>query len=678
MNAPPFQASALWSLRVRTLFLVALAVVPSLVLIDVSAQQQKAMTRKQAVANLLGLVHIAREDAEGRVESARELLTTLAEIPYIQERDPVRSNALFKRLLASYPTYANVGAASLDGRVFASGVPLKQPVNVADRPYFRNAVQTGRFASGTYQVGRITGKPSINFGYPLRNAKGAIVGVLFAALDVQAISRTNRWDLPEGAALSMVDREGRILVRYPDVEAWQGQMLPENTVYRKMLASDGGSIEGVGLDGVDRLFVYTKLQLLDVEVPVHTIISIPSANVYGAIDRAYRQHLASMLAVAALAMLAAWLGGDWFFLRQVKALMRAARSIRDGDLSARTGLQGGHDELSQLIASFDDMASSLERLTARHDIILESAGEGIMGVDLNGVTTFANSAATRMLGYEPGELIGVPHHPTIHSRRADGSEYPADQCPVHLTCQDGRSHRGDDEALWRKDGTSFPVDYIVSPAREGGKLVGAVITFKDITERKQAEAETRKAHEEVLQAALAKKQFYRDALKSVTQGKLHLVDEEDIEVEGECVLETALLTPEDDRGARRLILEAAEKAGMSPARAKELVMAAGEASTNAVKHAVDGRAQVFVAEDRVIVRISDRGTGIREEDLPATLLEPGFSTKVSLGMGYTLMLQLADRVWLSTGPEGTIVQIEKWIRPAERPLTPVESALGRF
>jgi PAS domain S-box-containing protein len=324
------------------------------------------------------------------------------------------------------------------------------------------------------------------------------------------------------------------------------------------------------------------------------------------------------------------------------------------------------------------MATSLERLTSRNDTILASAGEGIVGVDVNGATTFVNPMAARLLGYAPSELIGRSHHATVHHSRADGTPYPETECPVMASCTDGTPHRGDDEVLWRKDGTCFPVDYVASPAREGKRTVGAVITFKDITERKNAEEELRRAHEEVLEAESEKKRFYRDAIRSVTQGKLHLVDEGEIPVEGERLLETSLESPDDDRASRKMLRAAAESAGMSTERARELVMAAGEAATNAVKHASNGRAEVFSAPDRIIVRISDHGAGIPEQDLPATLLQPGFSTKVSLGMGYTLMLQLADRVWLSTGPAGTVVQVEKWLKPAEKPFTPIETALSRF
>jgi PAS domain S-box-containing protein len=120
-------------------------------------------------------------------------------------------------------------------------------------------------------------------------------------------------------------------------------------------------------------------------------------------------------------------------------------------------------------------------------LILESAGEGILGVDNIGITTFVNSAALRMLGYSQDEILGKTIHDVIHSKLPDGSNYPLEDCPMYKTYTQGLTKHVDTEVLWRKDGSSFPVDYISKPITKDGNCVGAVITFSDITERKEAE-----------------------------------------------------------------------------------------------------------------------------------------------------------------------------------------------
>src|SRR5919112_1672671 len=130
---------------------------------------------------------------------------------------------------------------------------------------------------------------------------------------------------------------------------------------------------------------------------------------------------------------------------------------------------------------------ALERLSRRHEMVLKSAGEGIFGLNLDGNATFVNPAAARMTGWEVEELVGCPQHDVLHHTRPDGSPYPREECPIHAALKDGTTHSRDDEVFWRKDGTSFPVEYMSSPIRKDGEVVGAVVTFKDITERKALE-----------------------------------------------------------------------------------------------------------------------------------------------------------------------------------------------
>ena len=122
-------------------------------------------------------------------------------------------------------------------------------------------------------------------------------------------------------------------------------------------------------------------------------------------------------------------------------------------------------------------------------LILESAGEGVYGLDLEGKTTFVNPAAERMTGYTAKEMIGNCQHQLTHHSKPDGSAYSNLGCPIYAAFKDGKVYKVSDEVFWRKDGTSFPVEYVSTPIRENMKLLGAVVVFRDISERKQAEEE---------------------------------------------------------------------------------------------------------------------------------------------------------------------------------------------
>ena len=153
-----------------------------------------------------------------------------------------------------------------------------------------------------------------------------------------------------------------------------------------------------------------------------------------------------------------------------------------------------HPERPQTAAE-DELA----HVKRQNELILEAAGEGIYGLDCEGKTTFLNPAAAHMLGFDTNALIGQPMHALLHHTRPDGSPFPKEECPIYAAFKDGAVHHVDDEVFWRKDGSSFPVDYTSTPIHENGKLAGAVVVFKDITERKQAEQELLQAYAEVEQ-----------------------------------------------------------------------------------------------------------------------------------------------------------------------------------
>lgn len=671
------QPSVLWSLRFRTLLLVLLAVIPAMGFMIWSARQQRQAAAEQARSGTLRMARLAASDAQGKITGARQFLTALARLPIVRDRDADKCDAVFRNLLERFPTYANVGAADIQGRVFASAVPLDANVDVADRPYFQSALREKRFSVGDYQVGRITGAPAVNFAAPAFDDAGNVRAIVFAALKLDWVSRLSAWQLPDGASLTILDDTGTILLRYPDSDKWIGRHMPESAVAKAIRLRSEDTVEGAGLDGQPRLIAFTPLST-GARRRVFVAVGVPLDTVYGDIDDIFARNMAGMGVVAVMALFAAWIGGDWFFLRQVTALIRASRRISAGDLSARTGSPRGRDELSQLTAAFDDMADSLEELTGRQELILSSAGEGISGVDERGVIAFVNPAAARMLGYSQQEMIGRKGHEVFGHARPDGSLYDSGHCPICAAYREGTVHRSDDATFHRKDGSPIPVDYVATPARERGEIIGAVVVFKDITARKQYEREVAKAHQEVLEAALEKKHFYRDVIRSVTHDKLHLVDRSEIPDEGTVRIEGDLTSPEEDRAARTAIRAVAGEAGMDREAVQQLTLAVGEATTNAVKHATKGRFTIATTEDRVIVRVSDHGPGISTENLPASLLQAGFSTKVSLGMGYTLMLELVDRVFLTTGPEGTVIQLEKFIQPEKRPASALALAMERM
>lgn len=136
---------------------------------------------------------------------------------------------------------------------------------------------------------------------------------------------------------------------------------------------------------------------------------------------------------------------------------------------------------------------ALERLRHLYVLLLTSAHDGIYGVDLRGHAIFVNPAAARMIGSSSEELVGRDMHAILHHTKPDGTLYPIEDCPIYRATYDGTVQHVADEVFWRKDGTSFPVEYTSTPIIEREGIVGAVVTFRDITQRKRAEQEIRES-----------------------------------------------------------------------------------------------------------------------------------------------------------------------------------------
>lgn len=150
-------------------------------------------------------------------------------------------------------------------------------------------------------------------------------------------------------------------------------------------------------------------------------------------------------------------------------------------------------------------------------LMLASTGEGIYGVDLNGLCVFINPAGAALIGYEPAELRGLNMHELTHHSRADGQRYPEAECPIFNAFRRGLPCRIDSEVFWRRDGSSFPVEYSSHPILSGGQVLGAVVTFVDITERKRAADALQQAKDELEHRVRERTAALESALRQVRE-----------------------------------------------------------------------------------------------------------------------------------------------------------------
>jgi PAS domain S-box-containing protein len=164
-------------------------------------------------------------------------------------------------------------------------------------------------------------------------------------------------------------------------------------------------------------------------------------------------------------------------------------------------------ELEQEVADRQRAQEALRESEGRIRLLLDSTAEAIFGIDRDGNFSFCNPATLRLLGYESGDaLLGKQAHEMMHHSHADGTPYLLAECPI-VPCRQGQEIHADSEVFWRSDGTCFPAEFWAYPIRKDGEVVGAVITFLDITERKRAEAALLDAKEAAEAGSRAKSEF---------------------------------------------------------------------------------------------------------------------------------------------------------------------------
>ncbi|MEP7297309.1 MAG: PAS domain-containing sensor histidine kinase [Burkholderiales bacterium] len=160
--------------------------------------------------------------------------------------------------------------------------------------------------------------------------------------------------------------------------------------------------------------------------------------------------------------------------------------------------------------------------TQRLQLLLESTGEGIYGIDTDGLCTFINRAGAQMLGWRTEQVLGRNMHDLIHHTHGDGSHYPEADCPIFNAFRQGLPCRIDREVLWRADGSAFSAEYSSYPILDGGAVQGAVVTFVDITERRRAEELLHQARAELEQRVASRTAELSSALEQLRELSAYL------------------------------------------------------------------------------------------------------------------------------------------------------------
>lgn len=476
------------SLRVRLLALVLLALIPSVFLMILSAQERRKQDAFKVQEEAMRLVLFTASNLERDVLAARAFLTGISQD---LRRPKLASEACgeeMRSFLENLGYFSLVGVADSTGKVLCGSAALETST-VSAVPWFGEAMHSNGFTVG-YDGDRILSrKVTMDFALPMRTAEGRTL-IAFCALDLDWLNALAvRVQLPPNSTLTVLGSRDQVLVRYPDPQKWVGSRLPEDPLAASTSLNKEGVTEAPGLDGVRRLYAFT-------EIPSGRLslrLGIPTALAYAGADRAMRHNLIWLGLGAFLALLATWIAGNVMVVRPVNKLVEATRRLATGDLSTRVDLDYRDGELGQLAKAFDEMAENLEWREAqlreseqervqsegRFTEMVEMAADAIIGVDAGYHISFFNRGAERIFGYRSEEVEGRD------IRILEGGENP----PRHgqddpltagslLAALQEPGHDRLIAILRTKDGTPFPAEATLSRANRNGQSSVTLIVRK--------------------------------------------------------------------------------------------------------------------------------------------------------------------------------------------------------
>ena len=483
------------SIRTQLVLLVLISIIPALGIILYSGLNTRKDAIKEAEHNALVVLHGLTVEHERVEEGTRQLLITLSQLPDVQNLDRASCDKLLGKLLIQNQIYANLLISNAKGMVVSSALPFT-PYSISHRKYFRETFNTKDFSAGEYTIGGITKLPVLHFSYPILDIRGNLKGVVAAGIDLARYGDIFlKAKMPRGSILGISDHKGIRLFRYPYQDNLTGTAASPQVFARMTEGPDEGIFtrpEG----SEKRLIAYKRFSLRENATPyLFMAVGISERQALAAARRGLLINLVLLGIAFLIAVASALIIGKAVIVNRLNRLVSAARKLGAGDLTARTDLPYGKDELAHLAETFDAMAGELEQKEIarkhaeemvktserRYKELVDSLPQTVVELDETGTLTFVNLNAFKMFGYSREDLeqdfnVMQVIAPEDHDRaRENLGKVGSGQA------LSGIEYRG-----VKKDGSMFPFMAYTTPAFSENEPVRLRSIIVDISDLKQA------------------------------------------------------------------------------------------------------------------------------------------------------------------------------------------------
>ncbi|MCR6632908.1 MAG: ATP-binding protein [Magnetospirillum sp.] len=356
-------------------------------------------------------------------------------------------------------------------------------INYTDRAWFLAHLTGQDFVIGPPVVGRTSGASIITISKAVRDADGHILAAALVGVEIGYLEQLFA-DIhtDDGRAVTLFLRDGTLIARNPPEPP--GRQYPNAPAVRLADSEPSGSriIPNTAIDGQERLNAWDRVG----DYPL-VVVAGQSMERLLAPWRAFAWQVGLLLMVMLVALTLAARFVLVSIRREEAALAAAERNAKD--------LARANESLSSVLAA---------------------APEGIVGIDAADRVIFVNDAALRLTGYDRDDMIDQVLHDLVHHHRADGSPYPAAECAMRNGVRDAELCTIADEVFWRKDGSSFPVEYTAGRLDLPGGGHGCVVVFRDIGSRRRMEDELKRSNTDLEQFAYAVSHDLQEPLRTIS------------------------------------------------------------------------------------------------------------------------------------------------------------------